>query len=46
MVHDLKKNVFLSLKSSFEKIWLTQKCSQAEKLTSKKRTGREEAETD
>ena len=29
--------MFLSLKSSFEKIWLTQKCSQAKKLTSKKK---------
>ena len=37
MVHDLKTNLFLSLKSSFEKIWLTQKCSQAEKLTSQKK---------
>lgn len=45
MVHDNKKIVVLGLKID-EKIWPTQKCSEAEKLTSKKKTSREEAETD
>ena len=49
MVHNLRKNVVLSLKiePSFEKIWLAQKFSQPEKLTpEKKNTSWEEAETD
>ena len=46
MVHDNKKIVVLGLKID-EKIWPTQKCSEAEKLTSKeKKTSREEAKTD
>ena len=36
MVHDNKKIVVLGLKI-YEKIWPTQKCSEAEKLTSKKK---------
>ena len=40
----IKKNLILGLKID-EKIWLTQKCRDAEKLTSKK-TSREEAGTD
>ena len=46
MVHDNKKIVVLGLKID-GKIWPIQKCSEAEKLTSKKKkTSREEAETD
>ena len=39
MVHHLRKNVVLSLKIelSFEKIWLTEKFSQPEKLASEKK---------
>ena len=45
MVHDNKKIVVLGLKID-GKIWPIQKCSEAEILTSKKKTSREEAETD
>ena len=46
MVHDNKKIVVLGVKIA-GKIWPIQKCSEAEKLTSKKKkTSREEAETD
>ena len=46
MVHDDKKIVVLGLKID-GKMWPRQKCSEAEKLTSKKKnTSREEAETD
>ena len=48
MVHHLRKKVVLSLKigPSSQKIWLPQKFSQPEKLTSGKKTSREEAEAD
>ena len=45
IVQDNKKILVLGLKID-GKIWPIPKCSEAEKLTSKKKTSREEAETD